>query len=153
MKLVLPTVFRNRLWRDMTSELLEITCKQGKRFAHHVSAIERPALDNKRGGDTLQSETRSLTLLFHLRTMPPKQAPTPSKAVKAEATQGGVFQAPVKVFNTAAVVDDETNTSGMSNVMKYALLALISVLSFAIRLFAVARWESVIHEFVRTAVT
>ena len=31
--------------------------------------------------------------------------------------------------------------------MKYAILGIISLLAFSIRLFAVVRYESVIHEF------
>ena len=38
-------------------------------------------------------------------------------------------------------------TSTGSNVLKYVILGAVCLLSFAIRLFAVVRWESVIHEF------
>ena len=37
--------------------------------------------------------------------------------------------------------------SGLSTVAKYAILGLICILAFSIRLFAVVRYESVIHEF------
>ena len=37
--------------------------------------------------------------------------------------------------------------SGIPTVVKFAVLGLICLLSFAIRLFAVVRYESVIHEF------
>jgi dolichyl-diphosphooligosaccharide--protein glycosyltransferase len=43
--------------------------------------------------------------------------------------------------------DDGEQLGGMSTVMKYGILGLICLLAFSIRLFAVVRFESVIHEF------
>lgn len=37
--------------------------------------------------------------------------------------------------------------SGIPTILKFSILGLICLLSFAIRLFAVVRYESVIHEF------
>mmetsp|Transcript_2258 Transcript_2258/g.3124 ORF Transcript_2258/g.3124 Transcript_2258/m.3124 type:complete len:892 (+) Transcript_2258:89-2764(+) len=44
-------------------------------------------------------------------------------------------------------ITDEEDISGIPNIMKYAILGLICVMAFFIRLFAVVRYESVIHEF------
>jgi hypothetical protein len=68
-----------------------------------------------------------------------------STAVAAAAEDGEVFTGPLNLF-TAPPPTEETNT--LSTVMKWSILGLICVISFAIRLFAVVRWESVIHEFV-----
>jgi dolichyl-diphosphooligosaccharide---protein glycosyltransferase len=48
---------------------------------------------------------------------------------------------------TVAVEDEEEDLSGISTVLKYGILGLICLLAFSIRLFAVVRYESVIHEF------
>mmetsp|Transcript_10732 Transcript_10732/g.16278 ORF Transcript_10732/g.16278 Transcript_10732/m.16278 type:complete len:836 (-) Transcript_10732:74-2581(-) len=41
----------------------------------------------------------------------------------------------------------DKDVSGLPTVMKYTILGMICVLAFSIRLFAVVRYESVIHEF------
>ena len=43
------------------------------------------------------------------------------------------------------------HVTGATVALKWALLALIAALAFSIRLFAVVRYESVIHEFVSRA--
>ena len=43
--------------------------------------------------------------------------------------------------------DKSENLSGLPTVLKYGTLGLICLLAFSIRLFAVVRYESVIHEF------
>ncbi|KAF0720808.1 Aste57867_3 [Aphanomyces stellatus] len=55
-----------------------------------------------------------------------------------------VFGVPVE---SPAGFDIEDSSSPLASLVKYGLLALICVLSFAIRLFSVVRYESVIHEF------
>lgn len=45
------------------------------------------------------------------------------------------------------IICDKENLSGFSIIIKYLILSLICLLSFSIRLFAVVRYESVIHEF------
>jgi hypothetical protein len=42
---------------------------------------------------------------------------------------------------------DPQDLSGIPVIVRYGILGLICLLSFAIRLFAVVRYESVIHEF------
>ncbi|KAM3570535.1 hypothetical protein VYU27_007414, partial [Nannochloropsis oceanica] len=46
----------------------------------------------------------------------------------------------------AGVVGDD-DLSGIPTILKFGILGIICLLSFAIRLFAVVRYESVIHEF------
>jgi dolichyl-diphosphooligosaccharide---protein glycosyltransferase len=43
--------------------------------------------------------------------------------------------------------ESSQDLSGIPTVLKYAILGLICLLAFSIRLFAVVRYESVIHEF------
>jgi asparagine N-glycosylation enzyme membrane subunit Stt3 len=42
---------------------------------------------------------------------------------------------------------EEEQLTGLPVLMKYGILALICAMAFFIRLFAVVRYESVIHEF------
>jgi dolichyl-diphosphooligosaccharide--protein glycosyltransferase len=51
--------------------------------------------------------------------------------------------------NRKGLVDgfEEENLTGIPTVLKYAILGMICLLAFSIRLFAVVRYESVIHEF------
>lgn len=43
--------------------------------------------------------------------------------------------------------NEKHNQAGLEGVLKYVILAMICLMSFSIRLFAVVRYESVIHEF------
>jgi hypothetical protein len=73
--------------------------------------------------------------------------PTPSgKAARGGDGEGSLLTAPLALFDGPE--HPENATGGMASVLKWSILGLICVISFAIRLFAVARWESVIHEFV-----
>lgn len=67
------------------------------------------------------------------------KAPTESAGLPSIATMS-------KMIN-ANVEPEPEDLSGIPTVMKYAILGLICVLAFSIRLFAVVRYESVIHEF------
>lgn len=51
-------------------------------------------------------------------------------------------EAPVPVEGATTEVE-----TPLSNVLKFTILGLICIAAFSIRLFAVVRWESVIHEF------
>lgn len=55
----------------------------------------------------------------------------------------GSYVSSLKVTEEAT----EEDLSGIPTVMKWAILGLICLLAFSIRLFAVVRYESVIHEF------
>ncbi|EEY58025.1 dolichyl-diphosphooligosaccharide-protein glycosyltransferase subunit STT3A, putative [Phytophthora infestans T30-4] len=67
--------------------------------------------------------------------------PTPAKQVNSDPTRV-VFG--VDLDDPRDVEDDE---NAVAPVAKYAILAMICLMSFSIRLFAVVRYESVIHEF------
>ena len=67
----------------------------------------------------------------------------PEAAVPATST---TKSAPKTSSNNINVVQDE-DLSGIPTVLKYGILGLICLLAFSIRLFAVVRYESVIHEF------
>ena len=51
------------------------------------------------------------------------------------------------INNTSSTTIPVENLSGIPTVLKYGILGLICLLAFSIRLFAVVRYESVIHEF------
>jgi len=51
------------------------------------------------------------------------------------------------IFNAVTPTVDNEDLSGIPTVLKYTILGLICLLAFSIRLFAVVRYESVIHEF------
>ncbi|KAF1772160.1 Oligosaccharyl transferase, STT3 subunit [Phytophthora cactorum] len=67
--------------------------------------------------------------------------PTPAKQVNSDPTRV-VFG--VDLDDPRDAEDDE---NALAPVAKYAILAMICLMSFSIRLFAVVRYESVIHEF------
>lgn len=81
------------------------------------------------------------------------------KKVKGGATSGGksiidsaALLAPPSLSSmskliSANVEPEPEDLSGIPTVLKYGILGLICVLAFSIRLFAVVRYESVIHEF------
>jgi len=69
---------------------------------------------------------------------PAAKVATPTKAAAPAPSKKAAAQ-------TFDPLGDES--SWLSPVMKYSALGLICLISFSIRLFAVARWESVIHEF------
>mmetsp|Transcript_36334 Transcript_36334/g.34341 ORF Transcript_36334/g.34341 Transcript_36334/m.34341 type:complete len:870 (+) Transcript_36334:80-2689(+) len=50
-------------------------------------------------------------------------------------------------YDTSVQEHKEEDLSGIPTVLKYTILGLICLLAFSIRLFAVVRYESVIHEF------
>eukprot|EP01138_Halocafeteria_seosinensis_P011669 gb/GECG01011925.1/.p1 GENE.gb/GECG01011925.1/~~gb/GECG01011925.1/.p1 ORF type:complete len:901 (+),score=82.58 gb/GECG01011925.1/:1-2703(+) len=74
-----------------------------------------------------------------------------------KAPPGGSQAPPVPavgdVLSTGAFEKDapgqypKENTNSLSYIMEAALLGMICIIAFAIRLFAVVRWESIIHEF------
>lgn len=80
--------------------------------------------------------------------MSPKRIVTNKPFVK---TSGAVELSPSMVdiskMISATVEPEPEDLSGIPTVLKYAILCLICVLAFSIRLFAVVRYESVIHEF------
>ena len=47
----------------------------------------------------------------------------------------------------------DEDLSGIPTVMKWAILGLICLLAFSIRLFAVVRYESVIHDLILTLIS
>ena len=51
------------------------------------------------------------------------------------------------INSTSSTTIPIENLSGIPTVLKYGILGLICLLAFSIRLFAVVRYESVIHEF------
>eukprot|EP00428_Durinskia_dybowskii_P075153 CAMPEP_0170417528 /NCGR_PEP_ID=MMETSP0117_2-20130122/33761_1 /TAXON_ID=400756 /ORGANISM="Durinskia baltica, Strain CSIRO CS-38" /LENGTH=868 /DNA_ID=CAMNT_0010675713 /DNA_START=73 /DNA_END=2676 /DNA_ORIENTATION=+ len=73
----------------------------------------------------------------------PKKVPvTPSKKAAVEVPSSISSAA----SSIAKVIEPE-DLSGIPTVLKYGILGLICLLAFSIRLFAVVRYESVIHEF------
>ena len=75
----------------------------------------------KKGGDSNEIQNS--------RSLPPK-----TSSVFAE-------------YAKAIDIPEEEDLSGISTVLKWSILGLICLLGFSIRLFAVVRYESVIHEF------
>eukprot|EP00953_Heterococcus_sp_UTEX-ZZ885_P039746 20361-Heterococcus_DN1.PRE.1 len=76
---------------------------------------------------------------------PPKVAMTPPPAVVVKPKRSQ----PAKLSKTLATnyEQEEEQLTGLPVLMKYGILALICAMAFFIRLFAVVRYESVIHEF------
>lgn len=79
----------------------------------------------------------------------PVKGAAPAAASSSSSSSSSI--SPLPSFNISQVSfsrpEPEEQQSSASNVMKYSILGLICLISFAIRLFAVVRWESVIHEF------
>jgi len=74
-----------------------------------------------------------------------KSGTTPPPLTKAHPKAASVVkEANVEVEKPP--VEDE-DLSGIPTVLKWSILGLICLLGFSIRLFAVVRYESVIHEF------
>eukprot|EP01038_Epipyxis_sp_PR26KG_P014595 gene14595-19601_t len=84
--------------------------------------------------------------------------PQPTSAKKATSTttasasttnKTASTSTPVISSNSMAAVKniESEDLSGIPTVLKYGILGLICLLAFSIRLFAVVRYESVIHEF------
>lgn len=71
--------------------------------------------------------------------------PTPTSGGGKKAV-AAVTAAPAANGTANKPVEPE-DLSGIPTVLKYGILGLISLLAFSIRLFAVVRYESVIHEF------
>lgn len=67
------------------------------------------------------------------------QNSTSVPAKKTDVTEAVISSEPLKQENE--------DLSGIPTVLKYGILGLICLLAFSIRLFAVVRYESVIHEF------
>lgn len=88
-------------------------------------------------GASLQSKTRETTaqLKSHTRESSNNNASSHEK-------QHILFG-----VDTRSSHDVEDDEFAFANVIKYTILALICLMSFLIRLFAVVRYESVIHEF------
>lgn len=68
----------------------------------------------------------------------------------AKKQQGAPAKAPSESLSSAATFDKDApgqypkeNTNSLSYIMEAALLGLICIIAFSIRLFAVVRWESV----------
>ena len=76
-----------------------------------------------------------------------KNPKSPSKrGAEGDLTSGENFSSYVSNLKISGGPSDE-DLSGIPTVMKWAILGLICLLAFSIRLFAVVRYESVIHEF------
>ena len=85
---------------------------------------------------------------------PNSASSVPSKIKIAEATinssaepEQEVGEMIIKITYFAPNIFFLQDLSGIPTVLKYAILGLICLLAFSIRLFAVVRYESVIHEF------
>lgn len=68
------------------------------------------------------------------------------KQSKAEAESEPLLDLSFSMPNVSSEEDSE-DLSGIPTVLKWSILGLICLLAFSIRLFAVVRYESVIHEF------
>lgn len=74
------------------------------------------------------------------------------KTPKTESKENAPEKKPItSVFTeyvaSAVEKEEEEDLSGIPTVLKFTILGLICLLGFSIRLFAVVRYESVIHEF------
>ncbi|RYG94877.1 hypothetical protein EON65_56810, partial [archaeon] len=79
---------------------------------------------------------------------PSKKAVAPtSAAVGGKKAAAAAATSPVVSGTAANKPIEPEDLSGVPTVLKYGILGLISLLAFSIRLFAVVRYESVIHEF------
>eukprot|EP01041_Mallomonas_annulata_P010990 gene10990-22967_t len=72
---------------------------------------------------------------------------TGAKTKAGEPTLSQTSFSSMSKMISANVEPEAEDLSGIPTVMKYAILGLICLLAFSIRLFAVVRYESVIHEF------
>ena len=78
----------------------------------------------------------------------PVKKPVPAATAAGGKRAGATTTAAPAVSGISANKPIEAeDLSGIPTVLKYGILGLISLLAFSIRLFAVVRYESVIHEF------
>jgi len=72
---------------------------------------------------------------------------TPRKATKKEGSDVKGTQKSSNVFSVTEGNGKPEELTGIQTIFKFGLLGLICMIAFFIRLFAVVRYESVIHEF------
>ena len=75
-----------------------------------------------------------------------KVAPKRVQSSKDANSSGPLLDLSFSMPNVSSDEDSE-DLSGIPTVLKWSILGLICLLAFSIRLFAVVRYESVIHEF------
>ena len=73
--------------------------------------------------------------------------PAPASSIAAQSSVAPSSGSNILASAAPSPPLEEEDLSGLSTVLKYSILGLICLLGFSIRLFAVVRYESVIHEF------
>ena len=73
--------------------------------------------------------------------------PAPASSIAAQSSVASSSGSNILASAAPSPPLEEEDLSGLSTVLKYSILGLICLLGFSIRLFAVVRYESVIHEF------
>jgi len=94
----------------------------------------------------MKSATKSATkkgTLSSATSLPVVPPTTPATTVKSKVPETSTYSSD---FASGKFFQSE-DLSGIPTVLKYTILGLICLLAFSIRLFAVVRYESVIHEF------
>ena len=66
---------------------------------------------------------------------------------EAKKEKSSLFSSYEKEASKPKIMEEEEDLSGLPTVLKFGILGMICLLAFSIRLFAVVRYESVIHEF------
>lgn len=79
----------------------------------------------------------------NIASVPAKKRSAPSSSTSIVPD----FSSYLADIKAPKITEDEEDLSGIPTVLKWAILGLICLLAFSIRLFAVVRYESVIHEF------